>query len=531
MSYITLITNAGLAKITAAIAGGTQITLSQIAVGDGNGNPTTPGQTQTALVNERYRASANQVAINSEGKLVAELIIPQSIGGFTVREIALFDSTGTLFAVGSTPAIQKPTVAENAAAELVIRLIVAISNAAVIQLTASSSIVATRDWVESNFALDALFPGGTTNQILRKKSNLDGDTEWANPTNVNVTVNTIEETQTLANAQVLVTLATATTTGAAVYIDGIRLPRARYTVNSATQITLTQSYPAGSLITVVQNEPSAQIQAVPVGQVVLLGLSAHPAQLFGYGTWLQVGKGRALFGLDDADADFNTLGKTGGQKLHAHSGLTEVAGSHNHGAAVAAAGSHNHGAVTAEGGDHNHGATTGNAGAHTHGSVTGSAGAHSHGGTSGGTALTPDQIPSHDHTYRDRYYAENGGSLISATYKEAMPNSYNAGLGSSDTDFDNNQFMYIDKTTGATGGGQAHSHTIQTEAAHSHTVTAEPAHAHTITGSGTHTHAVSADGTHTHAVSADGTHSHVLTTAQTTSLPPYFTVAMWQRTA
>lgn len=168
MSYITLITNAGLAKITAALAGGNQITMGQIAIGDGNGNPTIPSQTQTALVNERYRATANQVAINSEGKLVAELVVPQSIGGFTVREIALFDSDGQLFAVGSTPAIQKPSVVENAAAELVIRLIVAISNTTVIQLTTANLILATRDWVEANFAIDALFPGGTTNQVLAK---------------------------------------------------------------------------------------------------------------------------------------------------------------------------------------------------------------------------------------------------------------------------------------------------------------------------------------------------------------------------
>jgi hypothetical protein len=531
MSYITLITNAGLAKITAALAGGTQITMGQIAIGDGNGSATIPSQTQTALVNERYRATANQVAINSEGKLVAELVVPQSVGGFTVREIALFDSDGQLFAVGSTPAIQKPSVVENAAAELVIRLIVAISNTTVIQLTASNLILATRDWVEANFAIDALFPGGTTNQVLAKKSNLDGDTEWRDPAAVNVTVNVIEETQTLTGVQTVVTLATATTMGAAVYIDGIRLPRSRYTVNSATQITLAQAYPAGTLITVAQNEPSGQIQAVPVGQIVMLGLSAHPAQLFGYGTWAQVGQGRAIFGLDASDTDFNTMGKTGGQKLHWHTGSTENAGAHNHGAATAAAGQHNHGAVTSAGGDHNHGSTTGNAGAHAHGSITGAAGAHNHTGNAGNTTLTEAQIPAHDHDYRDRYYSEAGGSLITATYKEAAPQNYNNNLGAADTDLDNNMFMYIDKTTSPAGGGEAHSHTIAAEAAHTHSVTEEPAHNHSIASSGTHTHAVANDGQHTHGVTTDGTHNHNFNTMQAAHLPPYFTVAMWQRTA
>lgn len=465
MSYITLITNAGLAKITAALAGGTQITMGQIAIGDGNGNTTIPNQTQTALVNERYRANANQIAINSEGKLVAELIVPQTVGGFTVREIALFDSDGDLFAVGSTPAIQKPSVVENAAAELVIRLIVAVSNTAVIQLTAENLIVATRDWVETNFAAAAMFPGGTTGQILAKKSNLDGDTEWKDPSSVNITVDVIEETQTLAASQTVVTLEEVNTNGVAVYIDGIRLPRSRYTVNSATQITLAQAYPAGTLITLTQNEPASQIQAIPVGQIIMLGLATHPATLFGYGTWEQVAQGRAIFGLNGSDVDFNTLGKTGGQKFHAHSGTTETAGAHNHGAATAA------------GGDHNHTGTTGQAGA------------HNHTGNTGGTTLTIDQIPSHTHQM------EAGVTAAGYITGTVDGNANESGM----------------VTTNATGGGQAHSHTISTESAHAHTV--------------------ASSGTHTHGINSDGTHSHVLNTAQTTSLPPYFTVALWQRTA
>ena len=463
MSYITLITNAGLAKITAAIGGGTQITMGQIAVGDGNGIPTIPSQTQTALVNERYRANANQIAINSDGKLVAELVIPQSVGGFTVREIALFDSSGDLFAVGSTPAIQKPTVAENAAAELVMRLIVVISNSAVIEMTAANLILATRDWVEANFAIEAMVPGGLTNQILAKKSNLDGDTEWRDPAAVNVTVDVIEETQTLSAEQTVVTLTTVNTYGVAVYIEGIRLPRSRYTVNTATQITLSQSYPAGTLITVAQNEPAAQIQAVPIGQIIMLGLATDPAQLFGYGTWARVAEGRAIFGMNGADVDFNTIGKTGGQKLHAHSGTTETAGSHNHGA------------------------TTGSGGNHNHGGATGTAGEHAHGGTTGGTAITVAQMPNHNH-----------GMVAGVTAAGVI-------TGTVDGNANSSGMIY----TGSNGDNQPHDHSIVTESAHSHTV--------------------SNSGTHTHALSSDGTHSHIVNTAQTTSLPPFYTVALWQR--
>lgn len=44
-------------------------------------------------------------------------------------------------------------------------------------------------------------------------------------------------------------------------------------------------------------------------------------------------KGRSIFGYDSADADFNALGKTGGQKTvqaHTHTGTTSTGGAHTH---------------------------------------------------------------------------------------------------------------------------------------------------------------------------------------------------------
>lgn len=491
MAYVTLITNTGLAKITDAVAGGTQIELTHMAIGDGNGSPVVPDQNQTALVHEVYRAAVNQVAVNVDGKLVAELIVPQSVGGFTAREIGLFDSTGALFAYGSTPAIQKPTLAENSAAELVMRLIVEISNMAVIQLSAGGGIIATRDWVELNFSAAAMFPGGTTNQVLAKNSNIDGDTVWVDPTSVNVVVDTVEETQTLTGTQTVVDLTTVTTTGVSVYIDGIRLPRSLYTINTATRITLSQSYPDGSKITIVQNEPSGQIEAVPVGQIIMLGLSTNPAQLFGYGTWLRVAEGRAIFGYSAADADFNTLGKTGGSKTHSHTGNTSSAGAHSHSGATSTAGSHSHGSATQS------------AGAHSHGGNTGSGGDHAHGGTTGSTILTVDQIPAHHHSLTYQIYT--GGEA--PTYTGLDKNNIPAGSSTA--------------ATTDTGGSLGHDHTIASSGTHQHSVQAEAAHVHGI----------NADGNHAHNISSDGTHSHTLTTADGGNLPPYYAVAMWQRTA
>lgn len=52
-----------------------------------------------------------------------------------------------------------------------------------------------------------------------------------------------------------------------------------------------------------------------VGSVEIRYDDINPATIFG-GTWSNFGSGRMLVGLDSADPDFNTIGKTGGAKTH-----------------------------------------------------------------------------------------------------------------------------------------------------------------------------------------------------------------------
>lgn len=89
MAFKTIHTNYGLAELAQAEATGTPINLTHMAVGDGNGNPVTPSQSQTALVRERYRATINRVYQSPTDPLrfTAELVVPASEGGFTLREV------------------------------------------------------------------------------------------------------------------------------------------------------------------------------------------------------------------------------------------------------------------------------------------------------------------------------------------------------------------------------------------------------------------------------------------------------------
>lgn len=264
--FSTIHTSQGLAAIAEAEASGVPINLTHMAVGDGNGNPVSPVESQTTLARELFRAPINRVFQSAEepNRFSAELIVPASVGGFVLREVGVFDADGSLFAVGNLPDTYKPNISEGAFADTVVRLEFLVTNASIITLQIDPNVaVATQQWVANNVAAANLIPGGTTGQVLRKKSNADGDTEWADPTDANVVVDSIEEQQTLAAGQTAVTLTTTTTYGLSLYVDGFRLRNNEWTPNTLdeTKLTLATSYPAGSKLTAVQNEPAGSAPA------------------------------------------------------------------------------------------------------------------------------------------------------------------------------------------------------------------------------------------------------------------------------
>mgnify|MGYP003647579925 CR=1 FL=1 len=264
--YRTVHTPAGLAMMAAAQASGAPINLIEMAVGDGNGNLVIPENLTTGLVRERFRAVINSATQNpgEPNRWTVELIIPFSVGGFVMREVGVFDSNGTLFAVANLPEAQKPTEADGAFSDSVVRMEFLVTNAEDITFQIDpNAIVATRTWIFNNFTSAQILPGGTTGQVLTKVSNKDGDTDWEDPDAINVTVDMIEERQTLAAGQTQIDLAVCTTRGLAVYLEGIRINQgadpAEWSLNPAdeeTSLILGKSWPAGTRVLMVQNEPS-----------------------------------------------------------------------------------------------------------------------------------------------------------------------------------------------------------------------------------------------------------------------------------
>lgn len=150
MAYFTKVTDTGATKISAALAAGNTIAISQLCVGDGNGADYEPVGTETALVNQVWAGSVS--AMFSEGKiLTVEAMIPYAAGGFTIREIGMKDSGGDLIAIGNYPATIKPSADDGGLVEILIRMQVKLSTDAVnvVSFTIDEGTVyATRDYVD-----------------------------------------------------------------------------------------------------------------------------------------------------------------------------------------------------------------------------------------------------------------------------------------------------------------------------------------------------------------------------------------------
>ncbi len=122
-----------------------------MAVGDGGGQYYEPTASQTTLRREVWRGEMNTltVAPNNPNWLIAELVLPEDVGGWYVREVGVFDDEGELIAIGKFPESYKPLLPGGCGKQVCIRLIMEVSNTTAVTLTVDPSIVlATRDYVD-----------------------------------------------------------------------------------------------------------------------------------------------------------------------------------------------------------------------------------------------------------------------------------------------------------------------------------------------------------------------------------------------
>ena len=154
-TFKSVVTTLGQSRIAAAIAAGTDINITQLAVGDGNGKATTPVATQTKLVKEVFRTPLNSLKLDpSHGNwVIAEAVISASVGGFWMREMGLFADDGTLIAVCNMADTYKPTLAEGSGRTQTLRMVIAVSNTEAISLLIDDSVImATEQYVNDLLA-------------------------------------------------------------------------------------------------------------------------------------------------------------------------------------------------------------------------------------------------------------------------------------------------------------------------------------------------------------------------------------------
>ncbi|GAB7489561.1 phage tail protein [Enterobacter hormaechei] len=156
VKFKTVITKAGAIKLAAAtIPNGKKVNLTVMAVGDGGGTLPTPDPNKTKLVREVWRNTLNKISQDNKNKnyVVAELVIPPETGGFWMREMGLYDDTGTLIAVGNMAESYKPALAEGSGRAQTVRMVIMVSDIESVELTIdATTVMATQDYVDDKLA-------------------------------------------------------------------------------------------------------------------------------------------------------------------------------------------------------------------------------------------------------------------------------------------------------------------------------------------------------------------------------------------
>ncbi|MFK8878666.1 MULTISPECIES: phage tail protein [unclassified Enterobacter] len=152
VKYKTVITKAGAEKLAAAtVPNGKKVNFTAMAVGDGGGTLPVPDAGQTALVNEVWRHGLNKISQDNKklNYVIAELLIPPEAGGFWMREMGLYDDTGTLIAVGNMAESYKPLLEEGSGRAQTVRMVIMVSDIASVELSIdTSTVMATQEYVD-----------------------------------------------------------------------------------------------------------------------------------------------------------------------------------------------------------------------------------------------------------------------------------------------------------------------------------------------------------------------------------------------
>lgn len=139
-NYYSVTTDIGNRKMNEAAFSETKVQLHEIAVGDGGGEPYNPTTDMRELKGEQWRGLVSKLTIDKNIATV-ETVIPSEVGGFTIRELAVFDIDGTMIAIGNTPETPKVSNEEGIINEMKLQMEFSLINTDVLELKTDPNIL------------------------------------------------------------------------------------------------------------------------------------------------------------------------------------------------------------------------------------------------------------------------------------------------------------------------------------------------------------------------------------------------------
>ncbi|MCG4121439.1 phage tail protein [Campylobacter coli] len=147
--YYTILTKIGIAKFIAARASGNGINLKSFKL---SSKVILPSEEMQSLEEIVYEANISSKSVDESNPNYVNLMchVPSDVGGFEVNAVGIYDEVGDLLAVGNLPRTYKPILKEGSAKELMIKIVMELSNAEEVILKLDPSVImASRDYVDA----------------------------------------------------------------------------------------------------------------------------------------------------------------------------------------------------------------------------------------------------------------------------------------------------------------------------------------------------------------------------------------------
>ena len=110
IKYGTIATDVGLRKLNAASLAGSKVEITKVKYGDSNGVEYQPVGDELDLKRVVYESSINAIEVDklNPSWVNIESVIPSDVGGFWIREMGLYDSSGDLIFITAVSPREKP---------------------------------------------------------------------------------------------------------------------------------------------------------------------------------------------------------------------------------------------------------------------------------------------------------------------------------------------------------------------------------------------------------------------------------------